>query len=668
MNTMEKSMNTNWKRSKRDGARGVALIFTLLILTLMMALSLGMVIALSSQTFIGGYYRNFRGAFYAADSGVNIARQAMINKVSSLVPATITVGAQPLPGGSDTTVLNYVTSQYSGWTALNGGQSATSWPGQFQLSSATFSFANCHLSYTITGTLAGGPFTCTSLPPTLCSATGGILTNCATIANFQYTYNYSVDVLGQVKSSEQSEVADNGNVILTVNISPPSGTSTSASFAAWGMFIDQQTECGGGTLVPGTISGPVFTNGGWTFSSGGAYIFTDQVGQAHANAGFQFSNGSSPCNTVASASATNPGSPPQTISPTFQNGFTLGASSIPLPTDSYNQKRAVLDGLGTNAANPTGAELAAALRSGSPPNGAAYVSGATSGVYMAYTAGGGGNVMNGGGIYVEGSVTSVQLAATTGPGPGNHPQQVFTIVQSGVTTVVTLDLTSQTTTMKVGAAAATTISGLPMNRVGASPTPATMLYVNGSIGSSNTTGLSGPGQGIAAIQNTAAVTITANGNINITGDILYKTEPVTMTQNQIPGTPADTLIAGNNNGQVLGLFTANGNINLYNQQANHNLEIDASLATIVAGGSGALINPGTSITTLNIVGGRIQNTIQNINTTTRNVFFDRRFAQGGFAPPWFPSTTITVVPTGIENSTLSTPALSRIQWLCKSCS
>ena len=48
---------------RRESSRGVALVFTLLVLSLMMVLSLGMVIALSSQTFISGYYRNFRGAF-----------------------------------------------------------------------------------------------------------------------------------------------------------------------------------------------------------------------------------------------------------------------------------------------------------------------------------------------------------------------------------------------------------------------------------------------------------------------------------------------------------------------------------------------------------------------------------------------------------------------------
>jgi hypothetical protein len=149
----------------------------------------------------------------------------------------------------------------------------------------------------------------------------------------------------------------------------------------------------------------------------------------------------------------------------------------------------------------------------------------------------------------------------------------------------------------------------------------------------------------------------------VTGDILYKTEPVTQTQNQIPGTPADTRIPGNDNKQVLGIFTNTGDIQLNNSQSNGNLEIDGSVATISQNGSGGLVNTGNGINTLTIVGGRIQNQIKNINSTTRNVFFDRRFSQNGFAPPWFPSTTVA---TGSGESANLTSSVQRVQWLNKS--
>jgi hypothetical protein len=690
MNNIVSSTHIKRGSARRSPTSGVALIFTLLILALMIVLSLGMVIALSSQTFIGGYYRNFRGSFYAADSGVNIARVAMIDKISSLVPTTVALGSQPLPVGSDTTVQTYVNSTYNSWSSLSAGQASGSWPEQFELSSsnpATFAFANCHLSYSSVGAPpAGGPYTCSGLPPTasLCSTAAGVLTNCYAINNFQYTYAYSVDVLGQVQNSEQAEVSDNGNISITVNISQPSSVSKNVNFAAWGMFIDQSTMCDGSTLVNGTITGPVFTNGSWNFNTG-SYIFTDAVGQANAQAGAQFSTSGNPCVGTATLPKTNSG---QTVNPTFNNSFTAGMASVPLPGNSYNQKWAAIDGLGTGEVNaqPQDSDLAPKMKNAS---GTPWVAGTSSGVYLpvaasgaplllpsgasdpvgvgmpgtsvpgatcAPTAAGPAGCITGGGIYVKGNATVTLQASTS----GGHNVQIFTIVNNGTTTTVTVDLAANTTTFKTGANPAEILTGVPSNLNANPATEAVMIYVDGTI-----TSLAGAGS--ASVQDGSAVTITAASDIDVTGNLTYATKPVTTTQNQIPNTPADTLIAGNDHGQVLGLFTANGNVNLQMASGGQNLEIDASIAAVSSGGTGGLINTGQSINTLNIMGGRIQKDIYNIGATTRNVFFDRRFAQGNFSPPWFPSTTLTSIPTGVENSTLSSAVPQRVQWTCKSC-
>jgi hypothetical protein len=68
--------------------------------------------------------------------------------------------------------------------------------------------------------------------------------------------------------------------------------------------------------------------------------------------------------------------------------------------------------------------------------------------------------------------------------------------------------------------------------------------------------------------------------VTVTGNVLYKTRPVATTQNQIPGTPTDTLIPGNDFGQVLGIFTSTGDIQINNQQVDGNLEIDGSSGRI----------------------------------------------------------------------------------------
>ena len=67
--------------------RGVALVITLLLLLLMSALGLAAVLSSSSDLLINGYYSNYRGSFYAADSGLAIARQGMQNYIGGLVPA-----------------------------------------------------------------------------------------------------------------------------------------------------------------------------------------------------------------------------------------------------------------------------------------------------------------------------------------------------------------------------------------------------------------------------------------------------------------------------------------------------------------------------------------------------------------------------------------------------
>src|SRR5271154_2494204 len=86
---------------KRDqhqySQRGVAMITVLLLLMLMTAVSLTMVLSTSSDMLMNGYYRDFRGAFYAADSGLNIARQSIATQLAAAVPATFSASTQPIP-------------------------------------------------------------------------------------------------------------------------------------------------------------------------------------------------------------------------------------------------------------------------------------------------------------------------------------------------------------------------------------------------------------------------------------------------------------------------------------------------------------------------------------------------------------------------------------------
>ena len=631
--------HTHKVKKLRQDSRGVALITMLLLLSLFTVMTLAMVIATTSDTLIDGYYRNFRGSFYAADSGINVTRDYMLQQIMGSIPATYTLASgSPIPAtvpGPTGTVMTSVNSNFGSYHTITGTQTA-SWPGSFTIDPANTSLTlgTCLPIYTGTGTTAP---TCTTL---------GTPAANYTITGYQYTYQYKITSTGRSGANETHAIEEDGNFIVAVDKGTPAGTTT--SFAAYGMFVDQSPICNGTTLVNGTITGPVFTNGAWNLNNG-TYIFTDAMGSVSPKFGFTDGNG---CNQNAGSTSGTPPTHAYTASdgtrftPTFQGSVTLGATAVPLPADSFNQKEAVLDSQGLSDVAPTNTQMNASLKN---LNKTAYpTAGASSGVYLPYTTSSG-NVcpctLNGGGIYVEGNAAVTVTASGTSA-------QVYTIVNNSTTTTVTIDTVANTTKIASGATSLT-VTGVPTqdSAPGVVMRDATLLYVDGNI-----TALSGGGAGVGSIQNSTALDVVANGNITITGDLLYKTEPVTLTT-------ADTLVAGADHGQVVGIFTASGNVQLNNLQASGNLEIDAAIATLSTGGSGGIVNTGSSIGTLNIVGGRIQNTIQNIGASTRNVYFDRRFSQNGFAPPWFPATTI--LANGVVNDVVVASPPNRVSWTDK---
>ena len=133
-------------KPRRDKSRGIALVTTLLLLSLMVAMTLAMVIAVSSDTLITRYYRNFRSSFYAADSGVTVARQYMLDQLEAAIPTgTISPDTQPITINlrlrSSRPSSAYGSSGTTANRAINAGGGAGSWPGSFQISAA--SLAGC---------------------------------------------------------------------------------------------------------------------------------------------------------------------------------------------------------------------------------------------------------------------------------------------------------------------------------------------------------------------------------------------------------------------------------------------------------------------------------------------------------------------------------------------
>jgi Tfp pilus assembly protein PilX len=662
----------------RAGERGIALVFTLLLLSMMSLMALAMVLSSSSDMLINGYYSNARGSFYAADSGLSIARQQLVNQVLLQFPSIWSAPPLPDARGPATIALKYITDNYTSSTPLNkSGQAVKSWPGQFEITNVTFAPVG-----TPTVTSYCTPPACPAVPTTypkyyLCSATNEYIneaTGCS------YTYQYSLTALGAARGSEQTSISETGTVTVTAS-GPPE--TTTVSFANFGGWVGSYPVCLG-PLVPGTMTGPMFTNDAWEFMTGGAYIFTDPVGQHNPDADFWFGWNciKSPTSSYKYRS--------QLIAPTFEGNppFSLGQPLQASPTDSFSQEWAVIDGKGCGeGSNVCGSPstpwppITPAILNANLENaaGTPYPStGASSGVYLNYTTDSGVNTILGGGFYVEGDAN---LALST----SGTSAQVIGITQgsgsNATTTTITIDplatpptswncpaATTGTTviTTQVGASTPVTVNfcSVPMNLIPTPAQPGTMVYVNGNILS-----MSGPGQGVPAIQDGAQITITAHGNIDLTGDVIYKTEPVTVADNQsVPGTnppccqglPVATLIPGNDKNQVLGIFTANGNINLMSPYPNHYLQVDGSQAPLQKGSNWCFTCTGY-INTFNNVGGQVQSGICGCDMDTENTYFDRRLtSKPGFAPPWFPATVVTT--TG-QLANPPNPTVKRAQWV-----
>lgn len=617
------------KRKRKEGgaSRGVALLTALIFLSVAMLLGLSILLTTSSDVFISGAMRNSKTAFYAADSGVSIVRNAFITALQNRTPASLT--------GDPSTILasNIATLVLNDALAVGGNGSATS----FSVDSSAGDLAS---SYTIDTTKT----TLTMPSPAAVSINNGIRSEI-------YKFAYQIAANGSARGLAVSSVIETGTIYYNLEVLPSSKSTYAFSFAGYGLFVDQYT--GYPPLLKGWITGRAHTNGEWGFASGSpGYGFTDRVTSVNQKAKFVFGSQIFDSN---SDSMTRAG---QTIAPQFLGGFTRGAASVPLPQNSNNQWRAVLDGIGFDPNNPlvlqpspTTSQMAAELVN---VQGQAYTPG--TGVYIPVNDG----AISGGGIYVEGTADEVTLDAT------QSGMQIYTIRQGTKTTQVKLNLTANTTTITDLGANTRTYNGVPTSvypvnpdrAASIQPLASVSLFVNGAINS-----LHGPGVGQPAVQDRAAMTITSASNVTITGDVLYKTPPVTRTQSEVwkdgngnylvpPNSPAGTQITGNDKGQALGIYTATGNIMLSVAGIpSLNIEIDGSLATLSNGGSGGVtVAPGSPYAkNILILGGRIQNQLMVLgdSNTVRNVLFDRRYANSAYAPPYFPATSAQYALTTI---------------------
>ena len=612
---------------QRSRERGVALLITLSLLALLGAASLAMVLLVSSDTMINGYYRNYRGSFYAADSGVNVVVETMKNTIqnvasnatsNAIYPPLPIIGATPAIGAIPATVsAAYAPYMAGDYTVSDNG----SWKEQFRM------IANPGGAPVLGTPKVDPPFD--PLDPQ---------------RPLTFTYPYTVTVKGKSYLGAE-EITETGTIVYFAAPGAAAGGAP-PKFSKWGAFINDYAPCQG-ALVPGTITGPMFTNGQWNFgnSSNPGYTFTDTVRQMGTEASWITNKG---CTNSATA-------PDGFKKPVFKKGFQLGQDEVKPPSNSYSQVQAVLDGKGIPPCTsapcasdpaPSQTKMNQELKnisgtsypsSGSAPTGVYipwYTNASGQSVYGSDPANGGDGA--GGGFYVNGDA-SINLSATTGGDGTSNATQTYTIKQSGKTTSIVVNNTTGKTTVSSGGTTLTLQgaptqldpnTGQPITQTdpsGSTVNP-TLVYVNGQI-----TGLSG------TVQNNTGITIAASSDVSITGDLTYVQSPVNI--------PSDTLITSTNAG-VLGIFTTE-NINLYPNSSGtnkNNLTVDASLAAIGSGTSG-FATPGSRINSWTVVGGRSEDQAHSVNIGTGDTYYDQRFA-GNFGPPWFP----TSVPQPGQNA------------------
>lgn len=700
----------------KKGNRGIALVVTLLLLFLLSVLGLAAVLSTSSDIMINGYYGNSRAAFYAADAGLNIARQAMQTEVNSLVPTTWNTAAwTSCTPGTASGPLSTTTSANSMLNAITQYANTTYLAGPRLTTNAGAAAQSWGESFTITNTGA-------TTPPLIQLAANSPTVTCLSSfpTQFTYEYDYTITSVGAAAGAETATVTENG--VFYVNIvAPPAVVPENYSFSSFGAYIGTSPPCQSSSYVAGTITGPTFVDsthgcsgsathcGSWNFGTSGTYIFTDPVNQT----GPYFSYNISGCN-LSAASSFKQGS--TTIAPTFESGYNLSQTPISLPANDYSQRWAVLDGKGCGEGGTTCGAIPIVLppvptaqqmnsfnlsnvnqNTGTTPTLYATVSGsnytpATMGVFMPFTCPTSSScslTSSAGGIWVEGSgsgvTTTVSFSTTNGSGGTSNPSgQVITVAQtkSGTTTTttITIDPVANTTTVKTVSGSTThnlTLSGVPedLDNLGQSSLyfpstsipAATEVYVNGNVS------ISGPSSG-AAIQNNTQLSLTANGNITQTNNITYATEPVTTSS------PIDGLIVANENmNQVLGLYTAVGQFQLSPSSNNANMETDAVVAMIDPSPTGCnssgtncsngdIATPGNSVKTWTLIGGKSESAVNGVNMSASNIYYDQRFkVRQNFAPPWFPQTTI--IPADITGQTSTAPVTyitqQRVQWVNK---
>ena len=424
-------------RHARLDERGIVLAAALLFMMLSSVLVLAFMSTTTGERAQSSNVQTAKMALYAADAGVRAQQQILANMAQSKLDSCLTAWTNA--GASGNIVKNPQALFPAG--TLNVASSATS----------------SNPSY---------------------AATASITFSNADIADTAQTYNYlfSITSTGTVRSTGRRSVQSQG--LLRVSASR-------GSFADYLLFMDQFVMPDGTSIwftSTGNFDGRVHTNTSFKYAF--KPTFQDQVTQVSSTATF-YNNGS-----PVTLNAANNG----TVDvPNFFGGSLRGQSSVPLPTNSYNQQAAALGLTLAAGVAPTNAQIntALGLSGSSTPN---------SDIYLPHT----GTKLTGG-LYAQGTVDALRMWADT-----LVNKQYYQFTQGSKQRTIEVDPVNNTTKLwnssSTSGAPAQSYSGTPPNGV---------LYTNGTI-----TSLMGPDRGSngyvnAAVAENTKLLITASSDIEI---------------------------------------------------------------------------------------------------------------------------------------------------------
>lgn len=663
----------NNQRAQCDSERGMALITALLATTIMLALGMALVFSAATDTTTTKVQRVGQQAFFAADAGIGIARRAMTQAFSEQIDK-IRGDKQPFYKK----ILPAPAGQFPDAQAIPPADGT--WNNSFYstIRDRAIALATLQARAQKLDASNGSKFTVEYSP---LSGTITKQVNDQFNAVEHVTLRYSIKVTGLTTGGGSATVHESGLLSTTLTLEATGSGVRNFKFSGFGAFFDNGDTQANAPLANGTFSGPVHTNTHFAFLSNRSVTFRNVVSQVDAKIRYDDTS-------TTTANKTMP--PPNLTGITLSSEGYKKTTAVPLPSNNFSQEYAVINGTGIIDKKTDGSPvdppgnipkdshgdpipvfeasgrvsvniLAANLRDedNDPPD--THGGDLDDGVYVSAD----GTKINGAGIYVEGNVVDMQLYADT------NGDQVYVIQQASRTTTVRTNYTTKKTTISANGDSKTFDGVFTDKSDPTNPKVGVSLFVDGSISSlrgGHTSSMDRP-----AIASKTKLTITAQNDITVTGDLTYANQVVDDNGNKVSN--IDSIE------NVFGIFTNDGNMNLapntsYVDGPGRSLEIDAAVITFNSNTSndggdikGSIVYTGATAPGTNdrwkLIGSRVQSKINTIGFNYRDIFFDPRFSGGTFSPPFFPGTTYQIikpVANDVDITLVDTPFPTAMSW------